>query len=93
MEDAGSLSKMMVITTDLFPSLIPLIRSGKVLATIYQRPKAQGRMAFRSLYQFLVEGSCPPLRHRLPAHVILQSNLDLFQEMQTADLEGAVSSP
>jgi LacI family transcriptional regulator len=91
-EDAGSLSKTQVITTDLFPSLIPLIRSGKVLATIYQRPKAQGRMAFRSLYQFLVEGTCPPLRHRLPAHLILQSNLDFFLEMQTADLEGAVSS-
>lgn len=93
MEDANSLSKALVITTDLFPKLVPLIRNGSVLATVYQRPKAQGRMAFRSLYQFLVEGTCPPLRQRLPAHLILQSNLDLFLEMQPADLEGAVSFP
>jgi LacI family transcriptional regulator len=92
LEDAGSLPGTLVITTDLFPNLIPLIRNGKVLATIYQRPKAQGRMAFRSMYQFLVEGTCPPSRHRLPAHIILQSNLDLFLEMQTADLEGVASS-
>jgi LacI family transcriptional regulator len=92
MEDSGSLSKVLVVTTDLFPGLIPLIRNGKVLATIYQRPRAQGRMAFRSMYQFLVEGTCPPLRHRLPAHIILQSNLDLFLQLQTADLE-AESSP
>jgi LacI family transcriptional regulator, galactose operon repressor len=93
LQDAGRLPKTLIVTTDLFPSLIPLIRSGKVLATIYQRPKAQGRLAFRSMYQFLVEGDCPPLRHRLPPHIILQSNLDLFLEMQPADLEGAVSSP
>jgi LacI family transcriptional regulator len=92
LEDAGRLAATLVITTDLFPSLIPMIRSGKVLATIYQRPKAQGRLAFRSIYQFLVEGDCPPLRHRLPPHIILQSNLDLFLEMQPADLEGAISS-
>ena len=92
MEEDGRLSKVLVVTTDLFPSLIPLIRSGKVLATVYQRPKAQGRMAFRSMYQFLVEGACPPSRHRLPAHIIFQSNLDLFLEMQTSDLEGVTSS-
>jgi LacI family transcriptional regulator len=91
LQDTGRLPATLVITTDLFPSLIPLIRSGKVLATIYQRPKAQGRLAFRSMYQFLVEGDCPPLRHRLPPHIILQSNLDLFLEMQPADLEGAIS--
>jgi len=66
---------------------VPMIRSGKVLATVYQRPRTQGRMAFQSLHQFLVEGTCPPLRQRLPPHIIMQSNLDLFLEMQPADLE------
>jgi LacI family transcriptional regulator len=93
MQDAGGSSKALVVTTDLFPSLIPLIREGRVLATIYQRPKAQGRLAFRSIYQFLVEGTCPPSRHRLPAHIILQSNLDLFLDLQKSDLEGVLSSP
>lgn len=89
--DAGQLPAVAVVTTDLFPGLIPFIRSGQVLATLYQRPKTQGRMAFRAIHQFLVEGTCPPSRHRLPPHIILQSNLDLFLEMQGADLEGAVS--
>lgn len=93
MQDAENLSNALVITTDLFPSLIPLIRSGQVLATIYQRPRAQGRLAFRSMYQFLVEGTCPPSRHRLPAHIIMQSNLDLFLDLQKSDLEGLSSSP
>jgi LacI family transcriptional regulator len=91
MQDAGTPSTTLVITTDLLPGLIPFIRNGKVLATIYQRPKAQGRLAFRSIYQFLVEGTCPPLRHRLPAHIILQSNLDLFLDLQKSDLEGLLN--
>ena len=92
LEESGRLPQTPVITTDLFPGLVPLIRSGKVLGTVYQRPKAQGRMAFHALYQFLVEGSCPPLRHRLPPHIILRSNLDLFLELLPADIEGAVTA-
>lgn len=83
----GRLARTVVITTDLFPALVPLIRSGEVLATLYQRPITQGRMAFQALYQFLVEGTCPPLRHRLPAHVIGRSNLDLFLEMMPGFVE------
>jgi LacI family transcriptional regulator len=81
-----------VITTDLTAPLVPLIRSGEVLGTVYQRPRAQGRMAFQALYQFLVEGICPPVRHRLPPHIVLRSNLDLFLEMLPGDLEEAVSA-
>jgi LacI family transcriptional regulator len=92
LRDAGRANHVAAITTDLFPALVPLIRSGEVLATVYQRPKAQGRMAFQALYQFLVEGVCPPARHRLPPHIILRSNLDLFLEMLPGDLEQAVGS-
>jgi LacI family transcriptional regulator len=93
LEESGRLEDMAVITTDLFPALVPLIRAGKVTGTVYQRPRAQGRLAFQALYQFLVEGRCPPLRHRLPPHIILRSNLDVFLEMLPGDLEGAVSAP
>ena len=93
LEDSGRLKETTVIITDLFPAMVPLLREGKVAATVYQRPKAQGRIAFQALYQFLVEGKCPPLRHRLPPHLIFKSNLDLFLELLPGDLEGAVSSP
>jgi LacI family transcriptional regulator len=91
-EKEGRGGQVAVITTDLFPALVPFIRSGKVLATIYQRPRAQGRMAFQALYEFLVEGTCPPLRHRLSPHIILASNLDLFLEMLPGDF-GEVVTP
>jgi LacI family transcriptional regulator len=69
-----------IITTDLFPELVPLLRSGRVLATINQRPERQGRMAFEALYHFLVEGKCPPSRIKLNPHIVMRSNLDLFLE-------------
>ena len=91
LEQGGYLGRIAVFTTDLFPALVPLIRSGKVLGTVYQRPRAQGRMALQSMYKFLVEGTCPPVRHRLPPHIILRSNLELFLEVLPGDLEEAVS--
>jgi LacI family transcriptional regulator, galactose operon repressor len=78
LEEAGRLRRTLVFTTDLFPALIPYLQSRQVFATMYQRPMAQGRMAFQALYQFIVEGICPPLRHRLAPHVVMRSNLDLF---------------
>jgi LacI family transcriptional regulator len=67
-----------VVTTDLFPQLVPFLKSGRILATIYQRPEAQGRMAFEALYHFLVEGRCPPNRIKLNPHIVMRSNLELF---------------
>jgi LacI family transcriptional regulator len=86
LEEKGRLGETTVITTDLFPALVPYLRSGKVLATVYQRPITQGRMAFQALYQFLIEGICPPLRQRLPPHMVLRSNLDLFLDMMPDDV-------
>jgi LacI family transcriptional regulator len=69
-----------IITTDLFAKLVPYLRSGRILATINQRPQAQGRMAFEALYRFLVEGKCPAARIKLNPHIVMRSNLDLFLE-------------
>jgi LacI family transcriptional regulator len=79
-EEAGLAGKLAVITTDLFPALVPLIRSGRVLATVHQRPLTQGRMAFQALHQFLIEGKCPLPRIRVAPHIVMNSNLDLFLE-------------
>jgi len=78
LEETGRLERTVVFTTDLFPALVPYLQSGQVFATMYQRPMAQGRLAFQALYQFIVEGICPPLHHRLAPHVVMRSNLDLF---------------
>jgi LacI family transcriptional regulator len=69
-----------VVTTDLFPALVPLIRKGDVAATIYQRPVSQGRQALQALYQFLVDGTKPLNRIKVVPHVVMRSNLDLVVE-------------
>jgi len=78
LEERGRLGQVTVVTTDLFPGLIPYVRTGAVAATLYQRPLNQGRLALQVLYRFLVEGAAPPPRIRVVPHVVMRSNLDLF---------------
>lgn len=93
MEESGRLPQITAITTDLFPALVPYIRRGAILGTVYQRPQTQGRMALLSIYRFLMEGVSPLPRQPLPPHIILQSNLDLFLEILQSDLEGTEDPP
>jgi LacI family transcriptional regulator len=90
--DAHMLDKITFITTDLFPALVPEIRSRAVAATIYQRPRTQGRMAFRVLHEFLVEGECPSFQVTLAPHLVMRGNLDFFLQRQTLESssQGAV---
>jgi len=72
------LGRVQVIATDLFPELVPLLESGKVLATLYQRPDAQGKTAFETLIAHLTDKDKPVKAHRFAPHIILRSNLPLF---------------
>lgn len=81
--DARVLDHLTIITTDLFPDLIPQIRSGAVAATIYQRPRAQGQIAFRMLHQFLVEDSSRLPQVALAPHLLMRGNLDFFLQRQS----------
>jgi LacI family transcriptional regulator len=80
--DAHMLDQITFITTDLFPALVPEIRSRAVAATIYQRPRTQGRMALRVLHEFLVEGECPSFQVTLAPHLVMRGNLDFFLQRQ-----------
>jgi LacI family transcriptional regulator len=93
-EEGGLDGHVTVIASDLFPALAPLIESGKVAATMYQRPVMQGQLAFRALYSYLVEGVEPSPVIRLAPHVVMKSNLKLFMDQlprQTGD--GRSGSP
>ena len=87
--DVGVLDKLTIITTDLFSGLVPQIRSGAVIATIYQRPRTQGRMAFRLLHEFLAEGECPSHEVTLAPHLVMRGNLDFFLERQSGESNGS----
>jgi LacI family transcriptional regulator len=78
LEEQKLLGHIEVITTDLFPEIVPLIESGKILATLYQRPFTQGKVALETLTQYLIEGVRPEPVTRLAPHIILRSNLPLF---------------
>ncbi|HEX4485818.1 MAG TPA: LacI family DNA-binding transcriptional regulator [Terriglobales bacterium] len=83
--DAGVLPHLTIITTDLFPALVPEIRSGTVVATIYQRPRTQGRMAFRTLHGFVAEGQYPTSPITLAPHLVMRGNLDFFLQRQSLE--------
>jgi LacI family transcriptional regulator len=84
--DAKVLQRLTIITTDLFPGLVSQIRSGAVAATIYQRPRTQGRMAFRMLYKFLSEGDGSQSHQvALVPHLVMRGNLDFFLQRQSEE--------
>jgi len=84
--DANVLERLTVITTDLFPDLVPHIRSGAVVATIFQRPRAQGQMALRLLHEFLAEGGGRRSHQvALAPHLVMRGNLDFFLRRQSQE--------
>lgn len=78
LDELGLLGKVQIVTTDLFQDLIALIRSDKVLATLYQRPFTQGKLAFENLIVHLLGNEPAPPVIRLAPHIVLRSNLQLF---------------
>jgi LacI family transcriptional regulator len=78
LEERRLLDQIQIVTTDLFPDLLPMLESGKILATLYQRPFTQGKVAFETLTRFLLQGVRPETSTRLAPHIVLRSNLHLF---------------
>ena len=84
-EWAELLGEVQVIATDLFPELLPYIESGRILATLYQRPFSQGKTALEVLLRYLLHGEIADPITRLAPHIILRSNLSLFTGYLTDD--------
>jgi len=81
--DAGMLEQLTIITTDLFPALVEEIKKGSVAATIYQRPRTQGRMAYRVLHEYLTEGACSSNQVTFSPHLVMRGNLEFFLQGQS----------
>jgi LacI family transcriptional regulator len=86
------LDQIQVITTDLFPDLMPFLEAGKILATLYQRPFTQGKVAFETLTQFLLDRVRPESSTRLAPHIVLRSNLHLFSGRISSLTNASISS-
>ncbi|MEO5819623.1 MAG: LacI family DNA-binding transcriptional regulator [Vicinamibacteraceae bacterium] len=88
----GRLVDLVVVATDLAPELFPWIRSGKVAATIYQRPLTQGQTAVQLLHRYLQTRQLPtPCRQILAPYVVMSSNLNLM--LQRLDIARAAALP
>lgn len=72
------LGKVVLITTDVFPQMIPYLRSGHITASLYQRPRVQGELALRTMYSMLREGAKSPGDVMLQPHVVMRTNLEYF---------------
>lgn len=80
LQERNALEQIQVIATDLFPELVSFLESGRILATLYQRPDTQGRAAFEALIRYLLDGVVPEAVTRFAPHIILRSNLSLFAD-------------
>ncbi len=92
LEEQKLLGRVPIVVTDLFQELIPLLESGKILATLYQRPDAQGKLALETLLGHLMEKGKPVKTHRLAPHIIFRSNLSLFAGRLTPEQPASRSS-
>lgn len=72
------LGKVALVTTDVFPQLIPHIRSGNITATLYQRPRVQGELALRTMHAMLRQGRDSWNGVMLQPHVVMRTNIESF---------------
>jgi len=74
------LGKVALVTTDVFPQLLPHLESGNVTATLYQRPRVQGELALRTMYAMLKNGGNAWKSVMLQPHVVMRTNLEYFRK-------------
>jgi hypothetical protein len=63
-----------------------------VAATIFQRPRTQGRMAYRLLHEYMVDGACSTGELTLSPHLVTRGNLEYFLKGQSFNLESKLVS-
>jgi LacI family transcriptional regulator len=80
---AHRLHTVPVVTTDLFPELIPYLEDGAVKATIYQCPELQGSLAIRTMYRYLMDSKPAPASIGVIPQLVMKSNLDLYLQNPT----------
>jgi LacI family transcriptional regulator len=84
LDAAGLSGKVRLITTDLFPKMVPYFKNGTISASMYQRPYMQGQTAVRVAVDHIVNGVPIPPSYYLNPQIVLQSNISLFREISSA---------
>jgi LacI family transcriptional regulator len=92
LEELGLARKIKVISTDLFPAMVPHIRSSTIAATIHQRAHEQGARALQAIVRFLTEKVQPAPQISINPAIVMRSNLDLFIPQDSSAAEDAIPS-
>ena len=76
--EAGRLDSVRIVVTDLFPELVAEMENGYVMASLYQRPFTQGRIAIQSLLRYLRDNVRPARITKLAPNLVMRANLSIF---------------
>jgi LacI family transcriptional regulator len=82
LEDQNRAGQVQLITTDLFPEMVPYLKQGTIRASIYQDPYLQGQRATRLLVDYLLTGAEISPSNYLNPGIVLKTNVHLFREAQ-----------
>ncbi len=74
--------KVQLLTSDLFPEMVPYFDMGIIAASIHGRPFALGRVAIQLLAELLLYGRAVQSKNYLAPHVVMKSTLHLFREIR-----------
>lgn len=82
LRERGLEKTVALITTDLFPQMVPYFQQGMIRASIYQNPYLQGQTAMRELLDHLLNRTPIPAVSHISPTLVLRTNLHLFRELQ-----------
>ena len=82
LQESKRAGEVQLITTDLFPEMVPHLQRGTIRASIYQDPYRQGQTAMRLLIDHLLNGISISRANYLNPGIVLRTNVHLFREVQ-----------
>ena len=86
-KEHGRSANVRLITTDLFPQMVPYFESGIIGASVYQDPFTQGQRSVRALVDNLIQRVPIVGSDSLNPGIVLQSNINLFREVRFAGVD------
>lgn len=79
LENKGLSGKIKVVGHDVYRELVPYIRNGQQIATIYQNPQQVGIMCVDMLVRAIIGGEKPPKKkYAVRPEIVLASNLEVY---------------
>lgn len=89
--EMGRAGKVKLVTTDLFPEMVPFFKDGTITASIHQRPYEQGRASVRMLVDHLISRLPIPPTTKLTPSIVMASALSQYREI--SQTQGAIALP